>query len=408
MKLLLKIFLPLIILNTLFGNSYNEVLEIVSQMFGILLIIVCFVILIFFARNKYAPTLIFILIVSKVLSLFTGQSLFYDISYSIVFMLTGAFVFQNYLDIIGKQFSLYFIISGTLIFFQITGWYPKLHLFNIYVLEYYENYGSIYGNEFNFPEVFVNFGDRYSLFDQSQIYLSNIQNRPSGIFHSNAYLGPYMLFSHLFFVTSFIKYRNALLFFLLTFFLLITGSKLVLFGSFIILILNRKFFGALFNKLFLIYMSSFSLYYILFPTVVLTNFTVDAILYSFGVRLIDQLGVLGSFDFLLENLVIGEYANFNNEYQGFSDFWTLVVSLIIIGFFYLIHRKKVSFFFRAKSISSEYSFLLRSTLIWFSLVLFTTPLFGNHLVSFILGLIVSPFLANYKEGTTKRPSNSAM
>lgn len=390
MKIIFKLFLPLIILNTLFGNSYNDALIIVSQIVGFILIAQCFFILHFLVRYKYSVILLNLLIISKVIFLLSGFSIFYNIIYSTLFIITGAFIFQKYLHIVRGQFLLYFVISGFVLFFQITGWFPILHTFNIYVTEYLSNYESIYGSAINLPDVFFVYGDRYSLFDQDQIYTSNIQFRPSGIFHSNAFLGPFMLVGYFFIISWYKKNGKFILFILNTFLLLITGSKLVLFCSFVCLLFNKKYLGNKYYKALLSYTLGILLYFVIFPIVFLTNYTYSAIVLSLGIRFIDQLSLFGNFNFLFSDNIIYIYSNLDNGYQGFSGFLTFVfIFLLLIILFFTFKKKYIQYF---HLIDPESKFLYRCTFIWLGFVFFSTPLFGNHLVSFVIGLLFSPII----------------
>lgn len=393
MKYIFKLFLPLIILNTLFGNSYNEALIIVSQIVGILLIALCFFILHYFIRYKYSLFLLILLIISKVISLLSELRIFYDIAYSFLFIITGAYIFNKYVNIVKDQFILYFVIAGLVLFFQISGWFPQLHLFNIYAKEYLENYGSIHGGVINFSNVIFSYGDRYSLFDVDQIYSSNVQFRPSGIFHSNAFLGPFMLVAYYFIITWYKKYNKNVLFFFLTFFLLITGSKLVLFCSFLCLLFSKKYLENTYNKTLIIYSLSFIFYYMVFPIVFLTNFTFDAIIYSFGIRLIDQLSIFGNYEYLFSYDVINSYSKLDNDYQGFSGFFSYIFILIFLAFVYFVFKKNFKQYFKSQMIDQEQKFLYKCIFIWLAFVFFSTPLFGNHLISFIIGFLFTPLIS---------------
>ncbi len=395
MKAIFKIFLFLTILNTLFGNSYNEALVILAQVMGIILVALCFLILYSYARVKFAIILLGLLIFSKVITLLFGFSIFYDLVYSFLFAITGSFVFRKYLHILKNQFLYYFFISGFILFFQISGWFPQLHLFNIYLTEYIENYGGIYGTEINFPNVLFTYGDRYTLFEQNQIYLSNPQNRPSGIFHSNAYLGPFMLIGYFFSIILFKKNNNSIFFIISTFFLLIVGSKLVFFCSLVCFIFNRDFFGNLYFRILALYLFSFLLYYLVFPTVFLSNYAISAIVYSFGIRLIDQLSLFGNFDFLFSSNIIDMYSSFDKDFQGSGIFTFFFIFLILI-LFYSMFKNKVIQYFKSESINSESKFLYRCLFIWLAFVFFSTPLFGNHLISFITGFLFTPYVSKQK------------
>lgn len=393
MRLIFKLFLPLVILNTLFGNSYNDDLAIVSQIVGIILIGYCFFILHYFIRFKYTSILLLALILSKVAALIFKVNILYELVYSILFIVTGSYLFQKYLAVIKSQFILYFIISGLILFIQIGGWIPKFHIFNIYVIEYLNNYENIYGSSINYPNVFFTYGDRYSLFDRDQIHISNIQFRPSGIFHSNAFLGPFMLIGFFFIVTWYKKARNNFLFFMLTFFLLICGSKLVFFCSLICLIFNKFYLEDIYHKTLFIYFLSFLFYYVVFPIVFLTNFTFDAIVYSFGIRVIDQISEFGNFDFLFSGEIIESYSSLDKENQGLSGFFSLLIVILILFSLYLLFKKKFTQYFISRNISPELKFLYRCIFIWLVFVLFATPLLGNHLISFLIGLLFSPFIS---------------
>jgi hypothetical protein len=202
-----------------------------------------------------------------------------------------------------------------------------------------------------------------------------------------------MLVGYFFALISHNDKKNYLLFLFYTFILLICGSKLVAFCSFLIILINKSYFGDNYKKTILFYFLSYFIYYLVFPIVFKTNFTFDALVFSFGIRLIDQLDSFGNiFNFLFSDEVVDAYTKIDSNDKGFTGVIFLILFFILSCFLYFSYKHKFFLFFKSRFISPKFKFLYKSILIWIFFVFFTTPLFGNHLISFIIGLLFSPFL----------------
>ncbi len=384
--------MPLIILNTLFGNTLSPELNFLSQFFSFLLVCFCVFSLHYVFKYKYTFHIVGLFILSKVLSIIFEFELIYNFCYSLIFALTGSFFFNYYFNIIKSEFLYYYYLSGVILFLQLTGWFPGLHYFNVYIQEYINLYGDTFGETINFSKVFLTYGDPYSLFDPEQIYSTNVQFRPPGIFHSNAFMGPFMLIGFFLSLISVKDKKNFIFFIVTTFLMLLSGSKLVIFCSFFSLILSKSFLQNLYFKTIFGFLFAVFFYYLLFPIVFLTNYNMSAIIFSIGIRLIDQLSVLGSWNFLFNDEIIDSYTKLDKGFQGFSGILSFFVILLLIFVFYFKYLNQFRFYFNSNFVEIDKRFLYKCIFIWLFFVFSATPLFGNNLVSFFIGFIFSPVL----------------
>ena len=385
-------FMPLIILNTLFGNTLSPELNLFSQFLSFILIAFCIFSLHFIFKYKYTFFILFLLIFSKLINVFFELNSLYNFIYSLIFALTGAFIFNYHFRLIKSQFLYYYYISGLILFLQLTGWFPFLHYFNIYVQEYVNIYGDTFGKTINFSKVFFTYGDPYSLFDPDQIYSTNVQFRPPGIFHSNAFMGPFMIIGFFLSLIDCKEKNNFILFTITTFLMLLTGSKLVILCSMFCLILSKSYLKGLYSKFIFCFILAVSCYYLIFPIVFLTNYNISAVIFSIGIRLIDQLSIFGSWNFLFNDEVVDSYTSLDKGFQGFTGFLSFLVILFIILTFYLKFHDRFKFYFNSNYIDIDKKFLYKCIFVWLFFVFLTTPLFGNHLVSFVIGFLFSPFI----------------
>jgi hypothetical protein len=395
MRVYFKCFMPLIILNTLFGNTLSPELNLFSQFLSIILIAFCIFSLHFIFKYKYTFFILVLLVLTKLFYVFFKINLPYNFVYSLIFALTGAFIFNYHFRLIKSQFLYYYYISGLILFLQLTGWFPLLHYFNVYAQEYVNVYGDTFGKTINFSKVFLTYGDPYSLFDPDQIYSTNVQFRPPGIFHSNAFMGPFMIIGFFLSVINCKSKKNRFIFFTFTTFLmLLTGSKLVIFCSLFCLIISKSYLNSLYFKFILSYFLAATCYFLIFPIVFLTNYNISAVIFSIGIRLIDQLSVFGSWNFLFNDEVVDSYTSLDKGFQGFTGIISFIAILLIITIFYLKYYDRFKFYFNSNFVDVDKRYLYKCIFIWLFFVFFATPLFGNNLISFFIGFIFSPVLIN--------------
>ncbi len=394
----------LLIINGILGNQtgYQEAIT-----FGIfayyLATIIGFLYII-----KYSSLNIFILapiffIVSRIISVLYYNGNVYLSSINLLtgfifYATVGALFAMNYLSLLNKQVKIFFILSLPIIIIQFLGISEFFHEWNSLFVKI-DNFGEVQRDNFFVLEHFLL--SRDALYDTyGIIYTENFawQVRPPGLTHSSQVLSVWILFGWSFNL-SYRKFSKIGLYdIFLIIITILSGSKIALFGS-LILIVIAIFLGIKLSKrIFYYYLFFLLLEFIFFPAAFMTNYSQSALEVSFLFRLVDA-----ALYFFPENFLDFEFIGdiyklyptiFNNEnYQpgSFSGIVSLfkILPIIFVGIFFVWPLYvKILRWIRDTNKSCYYL----SILILFSCLMapFSGFFFSSQLYAFFCGIALLP------------------
>jgi len=345
MSILVKFYLPLLWINTLFGNQlWSDDLLIIAKYSHWISIFIAILIIFKFSKNIIiALTVLFLLMLDIFLIKFN-----LPFSYSLniltlttIYALSGNYVLINYENNFESFMRRIILVSIPIMILQVIGISDWLHIFNTLRM-YTDEYGDTrYLDSELMPMLFQ---DSHYL---RAFYLEDFktgltsQIRPPGLFHSNAMNAIFILFAAAIFSNRRKELQKKLPYFFIILAAFLSGAKLAVFGVFILghslfIYCKEKNYLEYFKFLIEFFFIGY-LYYIFFPAAVENNFNFDALLLSFGSRIADALIFLSQYlEFNLPKLeILDSFFNWKEDFEGLGvlsniGYLILVSPLIIV------------------------------------------------------------------------------
>jgi len=310
-----------------------------------------------------------------------------------IYMMAGATIYGNTPKLLHKQLVVFLALCVPIMIAQILGVSQWVMVWDTSFLD---NSLSSFTNDdvgkFKdialYPTLFVNLDDFQNVIGQA---------RPAGLTHNNNVLSIFISLAIALNIAIDRLSRLTLSDMFITLAAVLSMSKLV-FGTAILIYVGYIFFGSrqkkfISLKLILIFMFALVLYYLMFPGLFLSHFSVGRVMTSIMLRLVDLIGALGLSDILPSIAALGELYRPGAHYiigEGYTLWATVLRSPYAIYLIALIVIVLGLYYLRVRRINPRDAIVYKVTLLVCVFTQFSVPFYQQNSFQLIIGFALFP------------------